>query len=308
MIAAIIGAFDVVSIVELRDDLRDFMRILRLLGSRWGVVFSDYVRDAGGNRERVAFAFDRERVTFTGLASNAEGPRRRVGEEYVREVPWWRPPFLASFRAGPFDFILLAAHIRWGPTVTGRVGEIAALADWILARTKEAFSAIGTSSSWASSTPAVRAPRRYGASAREVSLSLRDSRARSAPTSPAASGTTGSSACRLTRCASPAARASSTSTAVITGPSSPGARCRSRSSPARARTTCRSGRRPGRANVRSRSTSGNRRRDGVDRQAFDGGGVRTSTPCARAKRGHGLDGVLPARPARRGARAVPSGA
>lgn len=139
MIAAIIGTFDVVSIVELRDDLRDFMRILRLLGPRWGAVFSDYVRDAGGNRERVAFAFDRERVTFTGLASNAEGPRRRVGERYAREIPWWRPPFLASFRAGRFDFILLAAHIRWGRTMAGRVGEIAALADWILARTKEAY-------------------------------------------------------------------------------------------------------------------------------------------------------------------------
>ena len=49
-------------------------------------------------------------MTFTGLASNAEGPRRRVGERYVREIPWWRP----SFRAGRFDFILLAAHIRWG--------------------------------------------------------------------------------------------------------------------------------------------------------------------------------------------------
>jgi endonuclease/exonuclease/phosphatase family metal-dependent hydrolase len=138
-IAAIIGTFDLVSIVELRDDLRDLMSILRRLGSRWSVVFSDYVRDAGGNRERVAFVFDCERVTFTGLASNAEGPRRRVGDQYVRDVPWWRPPFLASFRAGRFDFILLAAHIRWGPTIEGRVGEIAALADWILARTKESY-------------------------------------------------------------------------------------------------------------------------------------------------------------------------
>jgi hypothetical protein len=83
--------------------------------------------------------FDRERVTFTGLAGSAEGPRRRVGQRYVREVPWWRPPFLASFRAGRFDFILLAAHIRWGPTAEGRVAEIAALADWILARTEEAY-------------------------------------------------------------------------------------------------------------------------------------------------------------------------
>jgi len=55
---------------------------------------------------------------------------------HVREIAWWRP----SFRAGRFDFTLLAAHIRWGPTMAGRVGEIAALADWVLARTKEAGS------------------------------------------------------------------------------------------------------------------------------------------------------------------------
>lgn len=34
---------------------------------------------------------------------------------------------------------LLAAHIRWGSTIQGQGGEIAALADWILARSKEAY-------------------------------------------------------------------------------------------------------------------------------------------------------------------------
>lgn len=139
MIAAIIASFDLVSIVELRDDLGDLWRILGHLGSHWGVVFSDYVRDAGGNRERVAFVFDRRRVTFTGLASNAEGPRRRVGDHYVRTVPWWRPPFLASFRRAGLDFILLAAHIRWGRTAEGRVAEIRSLADWVVARRRETY-------------------------------------------------------------------------------------------------------------------------------------------------------------------------
>jgi hypothetical protein len=99
MIAEIVAAFDVVSIVELRDDLGDLRKIMAHLGPHWSVVFSDYVRDAGGNRERVAFVFDTRRVTFTGLASNAAGPRRRVGYHYVRSVPWWRPPFRASFGA-----------------------------------------------------------------------------------------------------------------------------------------------------------------------------------------------------------------
>ncbi len=222
MIAAIISTFDLVSIVELRDDVRDFMRVLRLLGSRWCPLFSDYVRDAGGNRERVAFVFNRERVTFTGLASNAEPPRRRVGEQYVREVPWWRPPFLASFRAGRFDFILLAAHIRWGPTRSGRVGEIAALADWILARTKETYFGdrdilvVGDFNIGSASSAASRVLSERGFAAPP------GLEARSAPTSRAGSDTTGSSACRLTRCASPVARACSTSIAATIGSCFPG--------------------------------------------------------------------------------------
>ncbi len=139
MIAAILRAFDLVSVVELRDDVRDLKAILRLLGRDWSVVFSDYIRDAGGNRERAAFVFDQRRVTFTGLASNAEGPRRRVGEHYERLLPWWRPPFVASFRAGSFDFILVAAHVRWGDTVAGRVDELGALLDWLKSRSEEAY-------------------------------------------------------------------------------------------------------------------------------------------------------------------------
>lgn len=139
MIAEILQCFDLVSIVELRDDLRDLMRIMKMLGRHWAVVFSDYIRDAGGNRERLAFVFDQRRVTFTGLAGNAEGPRRRVGDRYERVLHWWRPPFLASFRAGRLDFILVAAHVRWGRTVRGRVEELDALLSWIKARAAEPY-------------------------------------------------------------------------------------------------------------------------------------------------------------------------
>ncbi|HEY8076363.1 MAG TPA: endonuclease/exonuclease/phosphatase family protein, partial [Labilithrix sp.] len=139
MIAAILDAFDVVAIVELRDDLRDMERILAVLGGRWGIVFSDYLRDAGGDRERMAFVFDRERVSFTGLASNAEADRHRVGDRYAAAVPWWRPPFLASFARGSFEFVLVAAHVRWGATVTARRREVRALGDWIAERASEAY-------------------------------------------------------------------------------------------------------------------------------------------------------------------------
>jgi endonuclease/exonuclease/phosphatase family metal-dependent hydrolase len=137
MIATLLRVFDIVAIVELQDDLRDIRRVLKVLGPRHDIVFSDYLRDAGG--DRVGFVFDSKRVLFTGLASTAEGPRRRVGDHYERALPWWRPPFLASFRAARFDFVMVAAHLRWGATVRGRSEELAALADWIVARSREAY-------------------------------------------------------------------------------------------------------------------------------------------------------------------------
>ena len=136
LLAATIACFDLVSVVELREDLNDLHRILAHLGPHWRVVFSDVRLDAGGNRERVGFLFDTRRVTFTGLASHAEADRVRQGDEY-QHVPWWRPPFMASFAAGRLPFIVVATHVRWGRTVPGREAEVAALAAWASRRSSE---------------------------------------------------------------------------------------------------------------------------------------------------------------------------
>jgi endonuclease/exonuclease/phosphatase family metal-dependent hydrolase len=139
IIATLLASFDLISIVELRADLHDLVRVLRALGPHWRVVYSDYLRDAGGNHERNAFVFDTRRVTFTGLASTAASPRVRNQDEYQTALSWWRPPFLASFaaRQAPFDFMLLTAHVRWGNQAKARNAEVQALGDWILARASE---------------------------------------------------------------------------------------------------------------------------------------------------------------------------
>ena len=139
MIAAILRELDLVAIVELCDDTSDLERTRHALGPHFGAVFSDYLRDAAGNRERIGFVFDQRRIRFTGLASNAEGVRKLARGRYVEDVPWWRPPFLASFRRGPFRFLLVAAHVRWGGTAAARRSELAALAEWISGRSKERY-------------------------------------------------------------------------------------------------------------------------------------------------------------------------
>src|SRR5512138_577647 len=76
-IAEILGQFDLVGIVELRDDLTDLARVLPILGPYWHVVYSDIIPDAGGNHERVAYVFDKRSVVFTGLAAEAKPARAK---------------------------------------------------------------------------------------------------------------------------------------------------------------------------------------------------------------------------------------
>jgi hypothetical protein len=130
-IAEILGQFDLIALVELRDDLTDLGKVLPILGPSWHVVYSDSQQDSGGNSERLAFLYDTRAVTFNGLAAEIDAPRAKEGEEYLAKQSFWRAPYMCSFRSGNFDFIAIAQHARWGKGTKGRERELRALADWI---------------------------------------------------------------------------------------------------------------------------------------------------------------------------------
>ncbi len=138
-IAEILNQFDLIAITEVRDNLSDLSRVMKILGPYWKVVFSDYDSDAGGNKERVAYLYDKRAVDFTGLAAEADGPRKKdkKTKEYLPRLSWWRKPYMASFRAGSFDFVLLTAHIRWGDKKEDRIAPLKLLAEWVDKRRKE---------------------------------------------------------------------------------------------------------------------------------------------------------------------------
>jgi len=90
-IAEIIGQFDLVCIVELRDNLDDFNTVLKYLGPTWRAVVSDYDFDPGGNRERLAFVYDERAARFTGLAAEAGPPRKKNADgEYISRITFRR--------------------------------------------------------------------------------------------------------------------------------------------------------------------------------------------------------------------------
>jgi hypothetical protein len=45
----VLGQFDLIGVVELRDDLTDLGRVLAILGPYWRAVYSDLIPDPGGS-------------------------------------------------------------------------------------------------------------------------------------------------------------------------------------------------------------------------------------------------------------------
>jgi endonuclease/exonuclease/phosphatase family metal-dependent hydrolase len=142
LIAEILSYFDLVALQELRGDLRDLGRVMEVLGPYWKVVFSDVTEGRQGNEERMAYLYDKRAVVFTGLAAEAVVPPLRTREDGKTVTrpseQFWRTPYMASFRAGTFDFVLISVHVQWG-TTGGREVELGRIADWVEARRKSKF-------------------------------------------------------------------------------------------------------------------------------------------------------------------------
>lgn len=109
-IAECINHFDLVAVQEVRRDLNELRRIMRLLGPHWDVIFTDVSYAQGGNAERLAFLFDRNQVSFTGLAGEIVLPPN--ASKAVAQVA--RTPFICGFQAGWAKFNLCTVHIYYG--------------------------------------------------------------------------------------------------------------------------------------------------------------------------------------------------
>lgn len=138
-IAEILGQFDLIAVTEVKNDISGLAGVLEILGPYWRVVYSDYIADHGGNRERIAYVYDKRMVAFTGLAAEPNAPRtkNKTTGEWESDFSWWRSPYMASFSAGNFDFVLIAAHIRWADGKKARIAPLKLLAEWIEKRRNE---------------------------------------------------------------------------------------------------------------------------------------------------------------------------
>lgn len=117
--------YDLIAIIEVRDErvLKRVQQILSASGAEYGYLMSDPVGQVGSTyKERYAFLYYKGlvRVVKDGelYPDAADGV-----DDFVRD-PYW-----ATFRAGRFDFSVIASHVVWGDSVAKRRAEVMALAE-----------------------------------------------------------------------------------------------------------------------------------------------------------------------------------
>ncbi|WP_110183039.1 endonuclease/exonuclease/phosphatase family protein [Nocardioides solisilvae] len=126
-IAAVVERFDVTAVQETRRNARALFSLLTQLGPRYRVIASDVTEGDAGNGERLAFVYDADRVTPSGLVGEivlppgADGPSDQFA----------RTPYAAGFVRGETEFILTTVHVVWGESPGDRIAELTAFARWM---------------------------------------------------------------------------------------------------------------------------------------------------------------------------------
>ena len=121
-IARTLFDYDFIAIVELRDEvvLQRTQRILLQMGKAYQYQFSPAV--GRGVKERYAFLYREDLVSV--VSPGELYPDAADGRDNFSRDPYW-----ATFRAGEFDFSVIAVHVIWGNTVGPRKAEVKALAE-----------------------------------------------------------------------------------------------------------------------------------------------------------------------------------
>jgi endonuclease/exonuclease/phosphatase family metal-dependent hydrolase len=128
-IAEVIRRFDVVAIQEVKRETEAIRMLVNdFLGPDWEMIVSDVTAGDAGNVERLAYVYDRRRVTPSGLVGEIVLPPTPLGDPMQQ---FDRTPFLVGFQAGSERFALLTAHIRYGSVPQDRIPELRELARFV---------------------------------------------------------------------------------------------------------------------------------------------------------------------------------
>ena len=134
-ITEIVSRFDVVAIQEVKGDMKSLRTMLKTLGPHWSVLMTDVTRGDAGNGERLAFVFDTQRVSLSGLACELVVPKEVLDKGVVSEDAldrqFARTPYAVGFKSGADTFVLVTLHVIYGKNPVERHPELKAIAEWM---------------------------------------------------------------------------------------------------------------------------------------------------------------------------------
>lgn len=112
-LAEIISRFDLIAIQEVSVNLKGLENLVSLLGWNWDYFVTDSTDGSTGGGERMAFLYDKSKVSFKKMAGEIVLPKDKLIDGALQFA---RTPFSVSFQAGWFKFVLTTVHIFYGST------------------------------------------------------------------------------------------------------------------------------------------------------------------------------------------------
>jgi endonuclease/exonuclease/phosphatase family metal-dependent hydrolase len=110
-IAEIVSRFDLIAIQEVSVNLKGLENLMKLLGPNWDRFITDSTDGSAGGGERMAFLYDKNKVSFSKMAGEIVLPKEKLIDG---QLQFARTPYTAAFQAGWFKFILTTVHIYYG--------------------------------------------------------------------------------------------------------------------------------------------------------------------------------------------------
>ena len=132
-IAEILSRFDLIAIQEVSADLKGLQKVLSLMGPEWDYIVTDST-DGG---ERMAFVYDKSKITFKNIAGELVLPKEKLVDGAMQFA---RTPFCVAFQARWFKFKLATVHIYYGASSgidSRRLAEIDTVAQYLAKRAKK---------------------------------------------------------------------------------------------------------------------------------------------------------------------------
>jgi endonuclease/exonuclease/phosphatase family metal-dependent hydrolase len=120
--AQVTSSFDLVALQEVDLNLERLRNLLEILGPDWQVLVNEPAPGALGNRERFAILYYTPRIEFRNFSGQVILPAERgPGGQPTPSQQFARPPLLAAFRSGSYEFQICTAHIIFGASSTRQV-------------------------------------------------------------------------------------------------------------------------------------------------------------------------------------------